>query len=195
MANIDRVNGFKPVQHLSGSPYTGKGMKCYKAAGTTVTHDLFVGDMVVTSGSGDTAGVMGVLIATAGTGNVSCGVIQAIEFNADHLDRANWIDGADAGYVFVCVDPTVVYEAQANASLTYTDIGKNAPMVQTAAGSRTAGTSGQEVNATVSDTATDQLKIIGFVQRPDNEIAAADTKVLVIINNHEFGGGTGNAGH
>jgi hypothetical protein len=189
MANTDKVFGFKPVFFDKN-----KIRKFYKAAGTTVTNDMFVGDLVVVSGSGDANGVLGVSVATAGDTNPAIGVVVGFVFDKDHLNRGTWVDGADAGYPLVLIDPDAIYEAQADASLTYTDLGNNANMVQTAAGSRTAGTSGQEVDATVGTTATYQLKIVGFPQRPDNEIGAADVKVYVKINNHQMLGGTGTAG-
>ena len=42
--------------------------------------------------------------------------------------------------------------------------------------------------------ASDQLKIVSFPQRPDNEVNASYNKVLVTINNHVLKGGTGTAG-
>jgi hypothetical protein len=48
--------------------------------------------------------------------------------------------------------------------------------------------------ATKNTTATLQWKVLGVVQRPDNEITGASTKVLVKINNAQLGAGTGTAG-
>ena len=193
MSNTDRVNGFKPVKYVSGAPYNGQCMRFYHAAGTTVTHDLAVGDLVTFSGTSNAVGVPGAVIATAGTGNACLGSIVAIEPQPSHLDRASWIDGADAGYIQVATDPMLIFEAQANAAVAITAVGRNAPMVQTSATSRTTGASGQECNATSSSTASDQLKIVGIVQRADNTVNSTDNKVLVIINNHLFKGGTGSA--
>jgi len=179
---------------LQGNPYTGQGVLCYKAAGTTVTNDLGVGDPVVLSGSGDAYGVPGVSKATAGDTNAIVGVIQGVKFDPDNPTRATWIDGADAGYVYVCMDPYVIYEAQADGVLTYTDIGYNANFVQTQALDRDSGKSGIEVDATIATTYTFQFKLIGFPQRSDNAINSTYNRVLVIINNHQLkciGGTTG----
>ena len=181
MANVSRINGFKPVKHINGSPYNGQSETFYKAAGTTVTHDLFVGDLVYPSGTGDTNGIAGVVVATAGKNDV-LGCIVGIKPDPNHLDRNNWIDGADAGYVEVCTDPSVVYEAQIDDTLTYTDLYNNTNMVQTQAGSRTTGASGQQIDATVATSSTCQLKLIGFPQKPDNTIGAAYNRGYVIIN-------------
>lgn len=48
--------------------------------------------------------------------------------------------------------------------------------------------------ATAAAGATLQWKILGVVQRPDNEITGANTKVLVKINNAQLSAGTGTAG-
>lgn len=194
MGNENKRNGFKPVEYLNGAAWNGQARKYYKAAGTTVTHDLFVGDLVVMSGDGDADGIPGVVAATAGQGNAILGAIVGIQPDPDNLERNSWIDGADEGYVLVADDPNLIFEAQADDTLAKTDLFNNTNMVKTAAGSRTAGTSGQEVDATVDSNATAQLKIIGFPQRPDNEINAENNKVLVLINNHALKGGTGTAG-
>ncbi len=195
MTNTNTLNGFRPVGTITGAPYNGAAIRMYKAAGTTVTNDMFVGDLVTFSGTGDASGVPGVSVATAGAANAVLGCVVGVEADPAHLDRATWIDGADAGYVMVCVDPNVVYEAQAGGAVPITSIGENVNMEQSAAGSRTAGTSGQHVlNTVASSLSTWQLKIVGLPQRADNEVNAAYNKVLVIINNHVLKGHTGTAG-
>ena len=194
MANVSRLNGFSPVGTLRGGPLTLQGMRCYHAAGTTVTHDLFVGDLVTMSGTGDAAGVPGILVATAGAANAVMGVIIGFESDPDHLDRTTWIDGATAGYALVCCDPTIIYEAQADEAVAITSIGQTMNMAQTAAGSRTAGTSGQSVDATIASAlATWQLRCIGFPQRDDNTVNETYNRVLVVINNSIFVSTTGGA--
>jgi len=193
MANTNTRNGFKPVMKLDGSPWNGKGRPYYKAAGTTVTNDLFIGDVVTYSDTGHTNGLAGVARATAGTGNAILGVVVGFDKQPDHPER-DWMDGADAGVVYVCDDPNVIYEAQADEAVAVTAIGYNANLVKTAAGSRTTGCSGDELDGTVANTAAHQFKIVGFPDRSDNEINATYNKVLVIPNNHVFKGGTGTVG-
>ncbi len=186
MANTDQIFGFRPYCKMDGSPYNGNAMKCYKAAGTTVTNDLFVGDPVAFHTTGDTAGVPGITLATFADGNPCLGIIVGVELDPAHLDRATWIDGADDGYVYVCTDINVLFEVQADAALSYAECGNNAIAVQTQAGSRTAGTSGVELDATIATTATYMFKIIGFPQREDNTVNATNNKVLVKINNSQL---------
>ncbi len=192
MANVDRVNGFRPVGTLSGTPWTAQLMRCHHAAGTGL--NLNVGDLVTLSGTSDTTGVPGVVIATAGDTYAIVGVVVGIEPSSIENLNKNYMPGATSGYVLVCVDPNVILEAQADEAVAVASVGLNANMVQTTAQASCLGTSGQEVDGTVGANATYQLKIIGFPQRPDNTPAAADNKVLVTINNHVFKGGTGTVG-
>jgi len=51
MANTSRINGFKPVKHITGAPYNGQ-MNIYEVpAGEAVP--VFVGDLVKLSDSCD----------------------------------------------------------------------------------------------------------------------------------------------
>jgi len=190
MANTDQITGFRPVKYDCRLV-----IPCYKSAGTTVTNDMFVGDPVAFSGTGDSAtGNTGVTVSTAGDGNPILGVVVGIKTQPTHLDRGTWVDGADAATVFVCIDPNAVYEAQANAAVDVTEIGMNANIVLTQSGSRTAGTSGFEVNATEATTNTYQLKIIGLPDRADNEINTTNNKVLVVVLDKQLVTETGTTG-
>ena len=55
MANVNRINGFRPVKHLTGAPYNGQANIYEVPAGEAVP--VFVGDPVVLSNSAATAGV------------------------------------------------------------------------------------------------------------------------------------------
>jgi len=189
MSNTNRVNGFRPVKFDSSLIFP-----CYHAAGTTVTNDIFVGDLVELDGTAGPQGQTGVKVATAGADEDVYGCVVSIPVQSSHLDRATWMDGADAGEVMVLTDRAAIYEAQSDESLAVTDVGQNAMLVQTSAGSRTTGASGQEVDATVATTNTYALKIVGFPNRADNEIGAADNKVLVQINLNQNIGDAGSTG-
>lgn len=185
MANIDRVNGLMPVQHINGAPWNGQTMKMYKATGTTVTDDLFPGDPVVMDGDADADGIPRITKATLASTNNTCGVIVSIDPKPTNLERT-WLDGADSGYVNVCTDMSAIYEIQVDAAIAAGDIGANSIAVQTSNGSRTGGTSGIELSQSdISTTNTDMFLIIGLAQRVDNEFGV-NNKVLVLINDHQF---------
>ena len=96
-------------------------------------------------------------------------------------------------YVHVITDTTAVFELQSEAAVALADIGLNADIV-VGTGSTVSGISANELGATLDTTATRPVKVLQFVDRPDNEINAADNKVLVLINNHSYGSHTGTAG-
>ena len=53
MANTSRINGFKVVKHLNGSPYNGQANLYYVAS---AADEILAGDVVKLSGSGDANG-------------------------------------------------------------------------------------------------------------------------------------------
>lgn len=208
MANTSKIRGFIPVKHVNGSPYNGQSNIYYVPA--TDGTALFVGDPVKLAADGNTQGISQVTKATAGaavlgvivgvintkldpvTGNMSGGSIA--------LDTPVYRPASVGQYVLVCDAPDVIYEVEAvtgsNASYSFAvaDVGQNADL-STVAGSTTTGTSAAALNmATAAGTATLQWKILGVVQRPDNEITGNATKVLVKINNAQLSAGTGTAG-
>lgn len=208
MPNVSKIRGFQPVKHVNGSPYNGQA-NIYATAASDGTA-LFVGDPVKLAADGNADGIQHVTKATAGAAvlGVVVGVINTkldpvtgkMSAGSIALDTPVYRPASTAQYVLVCDSPDVVYEVEAvtgsNASYSFAvaDIGLNADL-STVAGSTTTGTSAAALNmATAATTATLQWKILGVVQRPDNEVTGASTKVLVKINNAQMSAGTGTAG-
>ena len=208
MANTSKIRGFLPVKHVNGSPYNGQSNIYYIPAsdGTAV----FVGDPVKLAADANAQGIQQVTKATAGAAvlGVVVGVINTkfdpvagnMSAGSVSLDTPVYRPASTGQYVLVCDSPDVIYEVEAvtgsNASYSFAvaDVGLNADL-STVAGSTTTGTSAAALNmAGAAATATLQWKIVGVVQRPDNEITGANTKVLVKINNAQLGTGTGTAG-
>lgn len=204
MANTSRINGFKVVKHITGAPYNGQGNVYYvpSSDGTAI----YPGDLVKLAGSADTVGTATVTLASAGDAvvGVMMGVVPAkldpitglLSTGSTSLDTPNGVYRAasTAQYVFVADSPDIVCEAEAsNGTPAATDIGLNANHA-VGTPSATAGRSGAYIDfGTEASTATLTLKLLGFVNRPDNEIGAS-AKMLVSINNHQYKGGTGTAG-
>ncbi len=201
MANTDNPFGLRPVQHRNGAPYTGACKPYYipAAYGTA----LFIGDPVVITGAVNTAAVKApgagsfpigalpvVAKATAGDGNAITGVIVGFAagdyiYNPASTERV----------VFVADDPDLMFEIQCDGTLTPADVGYNAVLIYTTSGSTVTGRSGVELDTTSDVPAADasnQLTIRAFVNREDNDMAAANSKVLVTINKHT--GATGAIG-
>jgi hypothetical protein len=197
MANVDRVNGFRPVKSGTGAPWNGQVNLYFIPAsdGTAV----FVGDLVKLHGSASTDGYPTVIQSAAN--DVSVGVVVGFlpdnvtpggvdNGRTPNLDTPNHRTASTDRYVLVADDPGLIMEGQEDGvggALAVTNIGQNVQVV-VAAGSTVTGTSGMEVDSsTAATTSTHELRLVGFVNRPDNEIGSANAKVLVAFNKHQYG--------
>lgn len=194
MPNTDTPFGLRPVQHRNGAPYTGASKPYYIPAAYATA--LFVGDPVVVTGAVNTAAVSApgagsfpvgalpvVALATVGANPVT-GVIvgfasrqESLIYNAASTERV----------AFVTDDPDLMYEIQSDGVWTPASVGLNAAMIYTVAGSAITGRSGVQLDSGTTTapatTAGLQLKVRGFVNREDNDMAATKSKLLVQINN------------
>lgn len=204
MANISKINGFKPVKHVTGAPYNGQA-NIYATSASDGTA-LFVGDVVKLAADANAQGIQFVTAATAGvagtgapvvgvvvgvintkldpvTGNMSSGSIA--------LDTPVYRPASTAQYVLVADAPDLIFEVEAtNAGSAYSfavaDVGQNAN-IAAGAGSTVTGNSAHSLDLNDKGTAaTLPFKIVGVAQRVGNEITGNYTKVNVQINNHQF---------
>lgn len=189
MANVSRINGFRPVKHLNGSPFNGQVNKYNTTTGDGVS--VFVGDLVKVQGTADADGVMNVSQIAAN--GVSVGVVLSVEPDPTNL-MLNYRAASTQRYVYVADATDLVMEVQSNGTLATTTIGLNVN-VSVGTGSTTTGQSAMVVDTTTADTTnTLPLVLIGFVKRPDNEVGSASGKVLVSFNTHQYKAGTGATG-
>lgn len=208
MANTSKIRGFLPVKHISGAPYNGQANMYAVASGDATA--LFIGDPVKLDGSADANGVATVTKATQGASvlGVVVGIVPAkldpvsgkMTTGSTSLDSPQYRAASTAAFVMVCDAADVIYEVEAvtgsnsAVAMAAADVGLNADLA-TVAGSTTTGTSAAALDmSTKAATATLQFKILGTVQRVDNEPTGNNTKVLVKINNAVMGGGTGATG-
>lgn len=198
MANVSRVNGLHPVRYLSGAQYNGAVNLYFIPNGNA--SNVFVGDPVKADTTGDTAAAggkaMGIQsVVPAAAGDAILGVVQGFVVDPTNLNTPQFRAASTGRYVLVSDDPNVLYEVQtSNGTLGVADVGLNAN-IAVAAGSTATGSSGVTLDvSTAATTATLPLKIIGFTQRVDNDNTSANSKVVVKINNDQFGAGTGTAG-
>ena len=197
MANTDTPFGLKPIRHRNGASYNGAFNPYYVPS--TYGTALYIGDPVVKTGTSNTAQVtapgagqfgIGTLPevnkATAGDGNAITGVIVGFAPDPDGLGRV-YNPASTARVVYVCDDPDVVFEIQADGAIAAAQVGLNAVLIYTHGGSTDTGLSGAELDTTSDVPAADasnQLTIQRIVNREGNEAAAAYTKVEVKINQH-----------
>ena len=109
------------------------------------------------------------------------------------VPAATQIAAGAAGYILVADSPDVVMEVEADTSATpaAADVGLNVSHTNLANSlTRTSATvsSPAAINTTTkATTSTLNFRILGFVQRVDNEIGAS-AKLLVGFNRHQYNG-------
>ena len=204
MANTSRINGFKPVKHLNGSPYNGQANIYEVPAGEAVP--VFVGDLVKLSDSAATEGYPAVEAVVGASAQVAAvpvvgavvGIINAKLDPVDgkmtggsiSLDTPVYRPASTKQFVLVADSPDLIFEAEADASVALAAVGLNADVGASAHTLPLAtGNSPMYVYSTTAPTAsaTRPLQILGIVKRPDNETATAYNKVLVKITTHAYG--------
>ncbi len=198
MANADTPFGLRPIKHRNGAPYNGAVNPYYVSNATNNT--LFIGDMVLITGTANTAAVtvpgagsfaIGTLpeilrVASPADGQRCSGVIVSFAADPTALENQYRLDSTER-VAWVCDDPDVVFEIQGDSATApaATSVGAAAPYVQTHQGSTTTGLSGMELD--VSELGTnpqDLLLVMRLVNRPDNATTLIHAKLEVIISNH-----------
>jgi hypothetical protein len=130
-------------------------------------------------------------IQAAAIGDRFIGTFQGVEFtDTDGRRRVSnkWTASLAATEIvaYVTLDPSIVYEIQANGSIAVTDIGKQADFTTITAGSTTTGLSALMLDtATLTDSGNAQVRIIGLSPAPDNDFGDSFTIVQVQISEHQ----------
>lgn len=196
MANVDQPMGLKAIRHRNGAPYTGSGSPYLVVVGNTDA--MFVGDCVVRAGSSNTAQlrVPGGLFetgtlptvdrATVGDGNPITGVILSFGTDPDALGKA-YRPARTERLMYVCDDPDVIFEIQADGAIPAASIGLNAVLIDDASGSTVTSRSGTELdtsNDVPAADASNQLTILRAINREGEDTTLTNANVEVRINNH-----------
>ncbi len=204
MASVSRVNGLRPVKFMAGQPYTGQANVYFVPSSNSDV--IMVGDVVKLAGdSRSPTGVPTVARHAGGATEAAVGVVVGILFSGvgdaqnvppvTDLNTPVYRRASTDRYLLVADDPNVVFEGQTSgATFAAADVGQNCEP-DVAAGNTSSGASGMTIDlSTKATTATLPLKVVGFPYRPDNNIGDAFTNAYVVINNHQYKGGTGTAG-
>jgi hypothetical protein len=207
MSSVSRLNGFRPVKTINGSPYNGQANLYFAPASDSSV--IMVGDAVKLLGDARSpTGAPTVTRVSAGT-DIPVGIVVGILFTGvgdlqnvppvTNLNTPVYRAASTDRYLLVADDPNLVYEVQylgtsvAAATIT-TNVGQNGNFDVTA-GSTTAGTSGMSLSNTgLATTATLPLKIVGFPNRPDNVPGDTYFSYYVQLNATSQSHGTGAAG-
>ena len=195
MANTSRINAFRPVKHLNGSPYNGQANLYYVAS---AADEILVGDVIKRGSTGDgygnpTADLCG---ATDQPVGICVGIMHS-KFDPGgkmttgsvslDLPAQAQIAASGAGYILVADAPDLVCEVEAsNGTPVVTDIGLNASHANAARTSATTTSPAYLDFGTEATTSTLNFHILGLAQRVDNEIGAS-CRFNVRFNVHAYG--------
>jgi hypothetical protein len=195
MANTSKVFGAKLLGTTRGGPHTAR-VRMYVIPASDGT-DTFLGDFVKSGGSADSVTGIPTVIQAAATDvlrGVVVGVnpIKGVAIGSENLNR-NYRKASTKMFVMVCDDPDAIFEIQEDAvgaPTALNDVGENADIV-VGSGNTGTGLSGMQLDSSTHVTTSAQLRILGFVERPDNTPASANAKLLVKINKHELASTSG----
>ena len=208
MANAAAPSGLRPSHTVSGAPFNGQ-TRMYRIPSTDAVA-YSIGDVVTEVAGGDVkTGVSDVAIfgtrgATATSGNAR-GVIVGLASSAgsgggqplggDPDNLGLMIIPATKSkdyYVYVCDDPTMIYEAQTN-TIASSAFNKNTGLAVGAAPTATSPNCKTIIDgASATTTAALPIKIVGAPERIDNDLTAPGTNawIWVMLNTSSAGGAT-----
>jgi hypothetical protein len=173
MANPDAPFGFKVYKHVAGGcPNRTNEYPLADAYGTA----LFQGDIVTVDGSGDC------VIASAG-GQVA-GIFAGVKWTGTDGSfnySNNWVasTATKSGTVataLVIDDPSLLYYAQSDGTMTRADVGQYVDIVTSVAGDATTGISGMQTSATGGAEA--QFRLVDIIVDKPIRNAAGDQDML-----------------
>lgn len=177
--------GLVPVRYKSGAPYNGACNVYSVASGES--NDIFVGDPVIISGTGDAAGVPGV--ARAAAGDRITGVV--VGFAPSPLSAAGsttainrgYRTASTADYLLVADDYNLLFAATEDGVggfLATTSIGNNVDLVA-GSGSTYTKQSGYMLDSSTAATTSAQMRIVAVNPKVNNTIGTTATEWLVSI--------------
>ena len=188
MANNEAAFGLRRARMMGGAPYSG-GQSRYRIANNQ-SGAIFQGDLVkqLTGGT--------VSRAAASSTVPVVGVFNGVQYTDPTTSEqvfSNHYPGSIAADDIICLvidDPNVVFEVQSDDTFPVADLFGNFDIVdQSTTGDTRSGRSNMELDVTTGATTTTlPLKAIDISQDPDNDdVATANTNVMVVIQNHIAG--------
>ena len=176
MANADTMRGFTPIKNIDGTPFNGATIKCaLLVADATAT---FIGDAVTLSGTASAEGYPSVQQAAASDTQIF-GVVTSFDAAPTDLET-QYRKASTLRLCNVVPAGSALFKIQSDGATDITDVGRQAD-ITVGSGSTVSGLSAMELDHSNLGTGAN-LTVIGFDERPDNEIAAADVDVIVRIN-------------
>ena len=206
MANVNKPNGFSPVGNLLGGKWNEQG-RLYAIPTSDTTNSYAIGDCVMSKAGADSNGIRYIQKwgGATTTSALPLGIIVGIRVadpgtslvgNSLSLEKAYIAAGTRTSvrYVYVVDDPFVLFEAQFDATgATQAQLSMNAAVTISAANQTSLSNSApfsDMVLTAPAVTATLPIRMLGAVQKPDNQVTSAASpyvRVLCKWNYHEYG--------
>ena len=201
MATTATPYGFKPLNHVGGTPYAGavRHIKIASGFGTNIFNGSIVnivaaGTIEVVTDIGSNAdqfpaGVIGVFVGCTYTDPTS----------KNKTFSNHWPTGtvASDAMAYVVDDPQVLFQVQADGAVTQAELGENCHLAaaqSTSTGDTTSGVSNSAIDqSTIETTAAFAFRIVDFVESPDSTVGDAFTDLIVKFNAgiHSYENSTG----
>ena len=183
--------GLRPVNLIGGQPYAGSTRQIKIASGYAA--NLFFGQPVRVAGDGT---IIAAAVTTAAPDTGITGVFVGCTYTDPNLNfkvfKQYWPTGTSASdaFAYVVDDPDVVFQLQADGSVSQSalgeNIGLNAAGGDTATGNATtsgnAGAASTSSPFTGTATASLPFRIVGFVDSTTSTVGDAYTDLLVKLN-------------
>jgi hypothetical protein len=190
MATTATPYGFKPLNHVGGTPYAGavRHIKIASGFGTNIFNGSIVN--IVAAGTIEivtTIGTSGGSVFPAGVIGVFVGCTYTDPTSKNKTFSNHWPTGtvASDAMAYVVDDPGVLFMAQADATVAQAGLGANASLTavqSTSTGDTTTGVSNTSLNATLTQTVTNVFRVVDFVESPDSTVGDAFTDLIVKFN-------------
>jgi len=203
MATTATPYGFKPLNHIGGTPYAGavRHIKIASGFGTNIFNGSVVGlaastgtiNVVTTTGAASgqvfPKGVVGVFVGCTYTDPTS----------KNKTFSNHWPTGtvASDAMAYVVDDPQVLFQEQADGAVTQAELGENCHLAaaqSTSTGDTTSGVSNSAIDMSeIETTAAFAFRIVDFVESPDSTVGDAFTDLIVKFNAgiHSYENATG----
>ena len=206
MANVNKPNGFSPVGNLLGGKWNEQG-RLYAIPTSDTTNSYAIGDCVMSKAGADSNGIRYIQKwgGATTTSALPLGIIVGIRVadpgtslvgNSLSLEKAYIAAGTRTSvrYVYVVDDPFVLFEAQFDSTgATQAQLSMNAAVTISAANQTSLSNSAPYSDMVLTGpavTATLPIRLLGAVQKPDNQVTSAASpyvRVLCKWNYHEYG--------
>lgn len=186
---IGTIGGGKPPSYRAVKIASGYSTNIFNGSIVAIAADGTL-QIVTTNGDNSTpfpAGTIGVFVGCCYT-----------DASLGYVTRQYWPSGTVASDAIGLVidDDRALFMAQADGSITQTDLGQNthlAAVQSTSTGSTATGNSTTALTATTGTTAAWAFRIVDFVDGPLSEVGDAYTDVIVKFNpgSHSYSNQTG----